>query len=608
MVLFDSRDIKHKNPFGAVPSGADIAFMVKVTRGLGVSCLNLMVAADGQEPKIVPMRWTHLEGSFDVYTVSLRLDLAGLYWYHFQVAGSLGTKYVGKAESGRAGELQDAPGTSWQLTVYDWNYQTPDWFKGGVMYQIFVDRFSRGEGGAEPDPMRGQYLRSDWGGTPEYKALPNGDIPNRDFFGGNLYGIIEKLDYLSELGVTCIYLNPIFRATSNHKYDTGDYAQIDPMFGDEKAFQKLCREAANRGMHVILDGVFNHTGSDSIYFNKEGLYPEVGAYQSKESPYYSWYHFGSWPDEYLSWWGVKILPSLNEMLPAVLEFLVKGRNSVIRRWLRSGASGWRLDVADELPDEFIALLRQASKEEKADALVIGEVWEDASNKVSYGQRRRYLLGNELDGVMNYPWRDAILTYIMGGNAEDLCESVQGILENYPPPAVGCLMNSLGTHDTPRILTVLGGPPAFMLSRDHQAEYRMSSEERQWGIQCLKLAVAIYMTLPGVPCIYYGDEAGMEGYGDPFNRRGFAWGNENLELLAWHRKFGQLRKQSPALKEGSFVPGRCHGAVFAFERRSREERLLVAVNRSDVAEEACFEGGHHIRLEPWSAQVLTINNK
>lgn len=581
--------------------------MVKVQSNIGATSINLMMAPDGKDARAIAMQWSRLEGSYDIYVVNCRLDMAGLYWYHFQVNGPWGVQYVGRAEGGRAAEPQESPGSSWQLTIYDGHFQTPEWFKGGVMYQIFVDRFCRGNGGAEPDAARGQYLRDDWNGTPKYKAEPNGDIPNRDFFGGNLHGVIDKLDYLADLGVTCIYLNPVFRAASNHKYDTGDYHQIDPMFGDEKVFRRLCREAAARGIRVILDGVFNHTGSDSLYFNKDGHYPGNGAYQSKESPYYPWYRFSNWPEDYQSWWGVKILPALNEMLPAVREFLVTGQDSVIRHWLRSGASGWRLDVADELPDEFIGLLRRAAKEEKGDAVVIGEVWEDASNKVSYGERRQYLLGNGLDGVMNYPWRDALLTYIMGGNAEELCETIQGILENYPPPTIDCLMNSLGTHDTPRILTVLGGPPAFMLSRDHQAEYRLNEEERQWGIQRLKLAVAIYMLLPGIPCIYYGDEAGMEGYGDPFNRRGFPWGKEDLDLLAWHRKFGQLRRRSAAARDGQFVPGRCQGAVFAFERRSRKERLLVAANRSDQPEEAVFEGGHRIRLGPWAAEVLTMKN-
>ena len=577
-ILFDSRSIEYKNPFGAVPNGADIAFKVKAIRELGVTSLELVLTLDGGKDQRYPLKWSGMEGAYDLYCLEMQLERAGLYWYGFELDTEREKLKVGRGPDCQAELSAESSAEKWQLTIYDRNFETPDWLKGGLIYHIFVDRFCHTGAGNPPDAARGQYLRDDWDGIPEFRPLPNGDVPNVDFFGGDLSGIIEKLDYLSQFGVTCIYLSPIFESPSNHKYDTGDYTRVDPMFGDNDVFRRLCTEAESRGMRIILDGVFNHTGSDSLYFNKNVRYSTLGAYQSKESPYYEWYTFQDWPEEYTSWWGIKTLPALNEMNPSVIEFLITGNDSIVRRWLRAGAAGWRLDVADELPDEFISLLRHAVKEEKTDALILGEVWEDASNKISYGKRRQYLLGDSLDGVMNYPWREAILNYLWGGEAEELYEAVMTILENYPPQVVQSLMNSLGTHDTPRLLTLLGGPSLNQLSREEQAVYQLTPQERARGKALLKLALILQMTLPGVPCIYYGDEAGMEGYSDPFNRRGFPWGAEDMDVLQSYREIIGIRTNSIAARYGEFLPVYCDGTVFAFERRYADERLLVAVNR------------------------------
>ena len=392
-------------------------------------------------------------------------------------------------------------------------------------------------------------------------------------------GIIAKLPYLHSLGVTCIYLSPIFEAFSNHKYDTGNYKKIDPSFGHLQDFQNLCESAMKRGIRVILDGVFNHTGSDSIYFNKKGNYPSVGAYQSKESPYYDWYKFIHFPNQYECWWGIDTLPAINEENPGYEEFIA-GKEGIGSRWLLEGASGWRLDVVDELPDQFLGKFREAVKGVDPEALIIGEVWEDASNKIAYGKRRNYFYGQQLDSVMNYPFKDAIIQFIRYQDAKYLHNVVTTIVNNYPSQVVHCLMNMLGTHDTRRILTALGGKELHHASKDVKARTHMTEEEREYGMELLKLAVLLQMTLPGVPCIYYGDEAGMEGYEGPFRRGCYPWGRERSHVLHWYRKLGKIRKKWSVFKEGSYETIHCDDSVFIFQRRNETEKIVVGINRSD----------------------------
>ena len=284
--------------------------------------------------------------------------------------------------------------------------------------------------------------------------------------------------------------------------------------------------------------------SDSRYFNARGHYDELGAHQSKDSPYYEWFNFSEWPDRYSSWWGIYTLPETNEMNEKYLDYIVDSEDSVIRRWLRLGASGWRLDVADELPDEFIERLAAAARREKPDAMVIGEVWEDASNKVSYSRRRRYFQGGELDSVMNYPLRDGILAFLNGDAAENFAEKMECLRENYPREVFYNLMNIIGTHDTARALTVLGSrPELWNADKNTQAYTVLVGDARERAKRRLKMAAVIQFCMPGSPTIYYGDEAGMQGYGDPLNRRTFPWGHEDEELLYFYRTLCAERDQS-----------------------------------------------------------------
>lgn len=451
------------------------------------------------------------------------------------------------------------------------SFPTPDWLKTGIMYQIFPDRFSRSSNYTPPPMDKDYVLRDDWGGEPVSGPDDRGVVRNNDFFGGNLDGIREKLPYLQSLGITVLYLNPIFEAYSNHRYDTGDYKKIDPLLGDEASFRDLCRAAAACGIRILLDGVFNHTGSDSLYFNKNGRYPGPGAFQSKNSPYYPWFKFTEYPNRYESWWGIDTLPSVREEEPSYLDYMLRGEDAVAVRWLRQGASGWRLDVVDELPDVFLDTLRQVVKNQDPDAALIGEVWEDASTKVSYGQKRRYLDGRQLDSVMNYPLRTAILRFLLedrDGSAFALV--VDTLQAHYPDSVFYSLMNFLGTHDTPRIRTVIG-------------EGRPEEE----GRQLLFLALLLWALLPGIPCVYYGDELGMTGGKDPANRGCFEEEKADPGIQSFYRRVLAFRTASEAAAQGtamqfSTLEGRA--GFYSFTRTGADVRLIVGVNPGLLASE------------------------
>ncbi len=584
--LFNSRDKFFRNPTGAVPDGQNIHFKVCLPRYLGCSRVTLRVhnEHEGSEES-GNLFWCGMEGNdFEYWEIDYIPTQAALRYYYFELETSSGVKFLGRTRCG-LGELQAHP-IAWQLTVYESTFKTPDWLAGGIMYQIFPDRFNSCDLDRSKLPPEAT-LHENWDDSPDWMPNENGVITNSDYFGGNLKGITQKLDYIKSLGVNCIYLNPIFEAHENHRYNTANYREIDPLLGTKEDYTELCAKAKKLGIRVIIDGVFSHTGSDSIYFNKNGTYPTVGAYNSKESPYYTWYKFYQWPDNYHSWWGIGTLPEVNEDDPAVLEYHT-GDNGTIAEWLNAGASGWRLDVADELPDVFLDRLRFAARKADPEAVIIGEVWEDASNKIAYSQRRRYLLGKQLDSVMNYPFKDVILGFLTGWSADEAIEVVNNILENYPPQVIRLLMNFLGTHDTERAITILAGEPAHNRGRDWQSATKLSPQQREHGVKMIKLATVLQYTLPGVPCIYYGDEAGVEGYKDPFNRATYPWGHEEKSLIAWHRQLGKLRRSVDCLSGCSFETVKCIDSIMSFVRRGKRDSLFVAVNRSDCNE-------HHVDL-------------
>lgn len=576
-ILFDSRLELDRLPLGAVSAGTNIRFGIRAAESAEVREIKINVKNDDSgEIKTAALQKVWTDKGYCRFEGSFACADTGLFWYWFTAETDFGSREIGRTgENGAV--FADTP-VPWQLSVYSDDYTTPDWIKGGVFYHVFVDRFR--QGGEHPQ-KKGAIYRSDWGGVPSYRPDAQGIVRNNDFFGGDLEGIIEKLPYLSELGVNCLYLSPIFEAASNHKYDTSDYMRIDPSFGDEETFSRLCEEAGKLNIHVICDGVFNHTGDDSVYFDRYGNYGGEGAYCSKESPYYSWYTFTNWPDEYESWWGIKTLPQVCEDDPGYREFIL-GDRGVLRHWMEKGASGWRLDVADELPETFLRELRKSVKSCDPDALIVGEVWEDATTKVAYGCRRHYFDGTELDAVMNYPFKNAVIDYMLTGRAEGIRDVVEEICENYPKPALNCLMNILGTHDSPRILTALSG--VQIGSRDERAAAKLNAEDLKSAKTKLRLASVIQCTLPGVPCIYYGDEAGMEGYEDPFNRRCYPWWHEDVELVEWYKELLSLRRSHKVFEAGEYRTLCAKNGIYAYNRVSGEEKVYVVVNMGSEAME------------------------
>ena len=597
LFFHNSHEEKYRFPFGTVSCGSRVSLGLTTHTSSPISSVDVLISIEGGIEQRLGLSLKDGSGEAMHYTVEVDVPQEpGLLWYYFELVMEGKKYYYGNSESslGGIGRVYDTIPPRYQITVYKGEAKTPYWYKRAIMYQIFVDRFYNGSNdGKALNPKKNSFIYANWEDTPTYiKDCENGSIARWDFFGGNLQGVIDKLGYLRELGIAVIYLNPIFEAPSNHKYDTADYKSIDPMFGSNETFKDLCEKAGLLGISVILDGVFSHTGSDSIYFNRYGSYPSIGAFQSAESPYYSWYRFKCSRDDYECWWGVESLPNVNEMDPSYIDYIVTGQNSVIKQWMDLGAKGWRLDVADELPDEFIRILRKTMKEKDADSVLMGEVWEDASNKESYGKKRAYLMGEELDSVMNYPFREIMIDFFTGRHdARHANEVLMSIYENYPLHNFYSNMNLIGTHDVPRILTILGDAPGEQqLSQTQKEAYRLPESQRSLGIARLKLLSLIQMTFPGVPSIYYGDETGLEGYKDPLNRGTYPWGKENSELLDWYKTITSIRGRYDVFSTGKWIPVYAEGDVYGYVRSVENSRdafgehcedntALVLVNRS-----------------------------
>lgn len=566
--------------------------------------------------------------SEDYWEVDITAPSApAVYWYYFTV--NIGGKicYYGAQGSRTEGVgcVYSAQPPSYQLTVYDPAFDVPRWFQKSVMYQIFPDRFRRSKDrtaqkGIAYHRSRGRKViyHEKWEETPLYKALPGEkDYSPCDYFGGTLKGIEDSLDYLEGLGITVIYLNPVFEAASNHRYNTADYYKIDPVLGTDEDFKSLCRKAAERGIRIMLDGVFSHTGSDSIYFNREGRYDVIGAANSKDSPYYPWYDFKGYPDHYRCWWGFQSLPEVNEGEPAWQQYIITGANSVIRHWLKAGAGGYRLDVADELPDDVLAMIYQAARETNPEAVVLGEVWEDATTKYSYGAKRQYALGRMLDSVTNYPLRNALVGFLNGkADADDLKHLLVDQAASYPPPMYYALTNLLSSHDIERVRTALSTRiDPHELSREQQASFVITAAQNQKGARRQCLAATLQFCLPGVPCVYYGDERGMHGFLDPFNRETFR--EAPHDLTEYYRTLARLRREADAMQTGYgvfFAPDPdCLGVLRyvtdgtdALGKTAKDGVYFAAVNRADTSRLVVFDflsrnqlfaGAHQKKLRP-----------
>ena len=611
MIFHDSRSEIYRSPVGAVACGTPVSIRI---RAEGVRSVVLRVWWDQKETL-----YTMDKINQDLYICEIDAPRKpGLLWYYFRVEDDEGQVwYFGNGADGLGGvggQYSVEP-PSYQITVYEKKYKTPEWMRNGMMMQIMVDRFHAPE---KPDPKNlpaGSFYHIAWNEDPVLIVNDRkGDYVNNDFFGGSLKGVEQKLDYLADMGITVLYFNPIFKGRSNHKYDTGDYMQIDPTFGTEEDFRHLCAEAKKRGMRVVLDGVFSHTGADSVYFNRSGCYGEGGAYNDKKSPYYGWFKFKKWPDDYDSWWGFSTLPNVDEMNPSFREFIIHGEDSVVAHWLNAGASGWRLDVADELPMEFMRELRAREKAVDPDAALIGEVWEDPSNKTAYGEVRCYCTGDTLDSTMNYPLRDAVMMFMRCRiDAAAFVRRVESMRENLPKQFFYSQMNLLGSHDKPRPLTVLADVGDMEPERRFRRPFDLQPEAYALGKRRLMAAWQLICALPGMPCVYYGDEVGLYGMGDPFCRGTYPWGREDKEILASFRSAMHRRSKSAALRTGSMKLIACgtdvvmvrreitHGKD-VFGKAARNEVVMLAINR---AKEARWieHGGRTIQVPAESAVWL-----
>lgn len=601
---FDERKILYRSKLSAVASDESITLRLLVHND--AHCYNafLLIKKDGEEFEYLKMTEN---GAIDNYRIFERTVLkdTGLYFYAFKYESEYGDFFVSKTDGGLGTfdrELKDL----FQLTVYDKNFKTPDWLKGGIIYQIFPDRFYC-SGKEKKNVPSDRFIQTDKSAIPEHRQSENLKTLGNDYFCGDIKGITEKLPYLKKLNVTLIYLNPIFEAHSNHRYNTADYLKIDSLLGDENDLKELCKTAKKYGISVMLDGVFSHTGDDSIYFNKYNRYESTGAYQSVNSQYFEWYKFEEYPEKYKSWWGVKTLPETVEENESFAEFIT-GKKGVLKHYLNLGVKGYRLDVADELPDCFLEKIRKSIKEESEDNFLLGEVWEDATNKISYGKRRKFLLGSQLDSVMNYPFANAICDFIKNGNSKNLNETVLSVCLNYPPQALCLNMNHIGTHDTARALTLLSDTYRQNPDRDWQAEQTLNESQYSSAKSLLKLAAVVQYTLPGVPSVFYGDEAGTYGYSDPFCRKYFDWDNIDNDLLSFYKALGKMRKGCSAFIDGQYCPIYEENGFLCYERIKGNVRSLIAVNRSGNEREIVLDGyykkaKHVLGVKPESEKLL-----
>jgi len=565
-------DGKDMSDCGAFASGEKILFTLTLPRTLGASGAVLRIARDkgAEEDIVLSCEKNELDG--EIYSAEVSLPV-GLWFYEILILRGLETLFS-YTENNCDYTFRGNSEGRFSLLIYDREYVPMK--RERMMYHIFVDRFNKSESFEIPKRDDAEYEDDWYGGRLQYAKVKGGFVRNNHFFGGSLYGVIEKLDYLKGLGVSVIYLSPIFKAYSNHKYDTGDYMRVDEGFGGDEALKQLIEEAGRRGMSIILDGVFNHTGDDSIYFNKKEKYSTLGAYNSKESEYYDWFNFRKYPDDYESWWGIPILPRLMLQNKKCRSFIT---DEVCKKYMEMGIGGFRLDVADELCDEFLYEFRSSMRKLSHNAALIGEVWENAVLKESYGERRHYFEGKQLDSVMNYPFRAAAIDFFRYGDGEVIADTLKALWSTYPREVCHSLMNIIGTHDTERILSVLGDADCTLTDNVKADKFRLPKAVRATAIKKLKALSTLQYTVYGFPCLYYGDEAGMEGLHDPFCRRPFPWGKENRELSTHYARLGEMR-YDPIFTDGDFRVLRAKGGLLVYERRSGKRRAVICINASD----------------------------
>ncbi|WP_459479556.1 glycoside hydrolase family 13 protein [Clostridium saccharoperbutylacetonicum] len=556
-VIHDSQSIKFRRPFGAVEVGQKVKIAINVDKEIVVAIE--LIQFDGTRLNM-GMQKEYLNNGEFRYSVEIDTsDALGLLEYYFILIDGYDRLYYGNNDEhlGGVGQIYNHNPVPYQITVYEKSH-IPDWYKEGVIYQILLDRFYNGNDDKTINsPKENSFIYGRWDDSPMYIKDNFGRIVRWDFYGGNLKGVIKKLDYIKTLGANIIQLSPIFKSPSCHKYDTANYEIVDEMFGTNDDFKELCEAANSKGIKIILDIVLGYTSFDSKYFNRLGNYDEVGAYNSPNSRYYSWYKFIRYPYQYESWWGINERPSIDSMQEGYIDYIARNNDSIIKKWINLGASGWKLNVIDELSDKFIEFIRNEMDEFGKDTVLIGDIWEDASNKVSYSKKRSYLNGKEVQAATNYPIRESLINFIKGYiKADKFKKKFMSLYENYPIESFFGNVNIASTNDTERILTVLDN-----------------------SIALLRLLVVIQFTLPGVPLIYYGDETGIKGGKEPDNRKSYPWGKEDKNLIDFYSKLIGIRNNEESLKKGDITFFKTDEDVLAFERNYENEKILVLVNVS-----------------------------
>lgn len=625
-VVFDTRNTEFKSPFGAVAEGSTVSFTIKITKGMPKE-VNLIVSEEVIEGEMWVHRFVN-DISYPMkrvdrttYTVDVKFDKKMVYGYIFEIKKGRNTYYYGNNDfvynvahvrvrrTGGSGRMYDRKPSKGQFvqTVYDGDFRTPDWSKDMVTYYIFPERFKNGNKKNDPKPGVTKFygakdieFHNDWN---DRKPWVPGDGKsddewNNDFYGGDIEGIISKLDYIKNLGFNAIYLNPIFQAPSNHKYDTADYLKIDESFGTLDDFKRMVSESKKRGIRIMLDTSLNHSGSDSVYMDRYGKYPGIGAFENEvireDSPYYNWYSFtprARSADGMYKQWANPSLASFTEH-DSYKEFAYRADDSVTKYWLNLGIDGWRMDVVPWKSDTFWREWSAEVKKTNPSALTIAEAWFDCS---------KYFLGDMFDSTMNYIFRQAVYDYAKGGSAVFFNDILEMVRENYPSEAFHSVMNLLSTHDSDRALAYFG-----------YTDYDYPKEKYDEAVKKLKLASFIQMSYPGAPAVYYGDEAGMTGKGDPANRGPFPWeedgGNPDRELTEYYRQIISMRNENPVLRRGSVETVYIDESVVVKLRILDDKEALVVYNNSTDDKTVTITLPQYVRTSDFKGYISKGNYK
>lgn len=562
--------INNKTPKGACVENTNVTYTLKVRKNVTIEECYFVMHKDGEGDNYYPMHRAYMDEKYVYFEYSHMYSIAGFYWYHFEIKTN--DDYIRLIRSDNLDvKISNADSNYLQSVIIKESSIDPA-FRKGIIYHIFVDRFNKS---GDVKARKGLNLIKDWKKPIELEYDDRGERVNLNCYGGNFQGIIDKLSYLKKLNVGTIYLSPVFEANSNHKYDIADYSKVDSMFGSQEDFENLIKKAKRVGIKVIIDGVFNHTGSDSVYFNKNGRYKNVGAYQDVNSPYYSWYDFNHFPNDYSCWWGIKTLPQTRE--DSGFFDYIAGEKGIVEKYMSMGLGGFRLDVVDELTNNFLHAICSRAKKVNPKAFMVGEVWEDASSKISYDERKEYFLGGSLDSVTNYPIKNAILDYVKCGNLEGLVSTINLIKDQYPKSVQNNLMNIIDTHDTMRAITYLGIDENSFI--ENMKDYKLDEEEKARAIDLLKMATVIQYTVMGIPTVFYGDEVGIEGMADPYCRKTFPWGEEDLTILEWYQKLGNLRNNK-VFEDGELNIKYAENQVVVYERVKDNKKVIVAINKGN----------------------------